>query len=386
MIIVNPNHRNTSPMSAIEPPIWCAYIARYLKADRILDAEADGLTVDETVAEIGDERCVLVAMGANPSASSTPKMGVVNEIMNELRRRSGTSASVAGLHPQGLDAPLPVVTLSPKLREVTPNWDLIDFSKYRAHNWHCLDGSDRGNYGVVYSSFGCPFNCFYCNIHTLYSGITYRKPQDVVDEIGYLVSRGVKNLKFCDELFVLNEDHVTKICDGIKDFKLNIWAYARSDTVNPKLLRKLKEAGFNWLAYGFESSTMGKGSPYDAVRMTKDAGINVMGNFMFGLPDDNMQDTFNLAKELQCEYVNFYVALPYPGSQWYESLEDKPTDWSSFDQFSKNICADPEIVRFRDRAFTEYFNDYEYQQMIKNKFGVQAVDHIGEMLKWKLRK
>ena len=383
MIIVNPNNRTPGKFAAIEPPIWCAYLASYLKTDEILDAEMEGLSIGETVDRINGRDCVLMAMGVNPSASSTPKMGVVNE----LRKRLKGNVSVSGLHPQGLEDTLPIVTLSPKLRGLAPSWDLIDFSKYKAHNWHCFHDLDsRWNYGVVYSSFGCPFNCYFCNIKTLYKGITFREPQDVVDEIAYLVSRGVRNLKFCDELFALNEKHVSKICDGIKDFNLNIWAYARADTITKEMLVKMKGAGFNWLAYGFDGT--GKGDPYEAVRMTRDVGINVMGNFMFGLPGETMEDmlkTYRVANELQCEYINFYVALPYPGSEWYESLTDKPTDWDSFNQYSHNICADPKIVKFRDEAYHSYITNPEYLSMIKGKFGDRAVNELKEMAEWRFR-
>ncbi len=406
MIVVNPNHRNRSPQAAIEPPIWCAMIAGWLrdkyKEVSILDAEAEELTTEETAERIrlsGDGSAIILVMGANPSASSTPKMPIAYKLRELLK--PSCKVYFTGLHPQ--------VVLEEKLKkdftlwrfqmgelsEVTPAWDLIDLSKYRAHNWHCLDGRDKGNYGVVYSSFGCPFNCHYCNIHSLYSGITYRKPQDVVDEIGYLVSRGVKNLKFCDELFVLDKKRVNRICELLeyRNYDLNIWAYARVDTVNPEILKNLKRAGFNWLCYGFEASSLEgdkykSGLPFRAREMTREAGINVIGNFMFGLPSETMEDMENtqrLANELQCEYANFYVALPYPGSKWYDSLEDKPTDWSSYNQFGENMCADPKVIEFRDKVFNQYFSNYDYQTMIKNKFGAHAVDHIGEMLKWSPR-
>ncbi len=372
MIIVNPPSNNSSPFKAIEAPIWCAYLASYCNADEILDAELEGLSVEETVARVGSVQAEIVSMGANPSASSTPKARVTLDLAKLL-----PTSHMVGLHFGNM----------PDIRGLKPRWDLIDFSKYKAHNWHCFhDLDDRWNYGVVYSSFGCPFNCYFCNIKALYKGITFRKPQDVVDEIGYLVSRGVKNLKFCDELFALNEKHVTEICEGIKDFKLNVWAYARADTVKPKLLKKMKEAGFNWLAYGFDGGN--KGNPLKAVQMTKDAGINVMGNFMFGLPGETIGDMINtlrLSNQLQCEYINFYVALPYPGSEWYESLKDKPADWSSFNQYSKNICADPEIVRFRDEAYHSYITNPEYLTMIKGKFGERAVTELKEMAGWKFR-
>jgi len=402
VIIVNPNHRNPSPQSAIEPPIWCAYLAGYLKADKILDAEVEGWSSWETVAQIGKEKSVLVAMGANPSASSTPKMGIVGELYYRLIK----TPKIMGLHHQavtqkGYCMPIP----SPEqLCELVPRWDLIDFSKYKAHNWHCLNGSDRSNYGVIYTSFGCPFSCSYCNIHTLYKGVTYREPQDVGEEIDYLVSKGVKNLKIADELFTISPSHVYQICDVLEGKNLNVWAYAKVGLVQPEMLKRMKQVGINWLAYGFESANedvlkgIGKKQSTEdmmrATEMTKEAGISVLGNFIFGLPDDDlksMRETLDFAEELKCEYVNFYCAMAYPGSQLYEDTpkEDLPDKWEDYDQYSPNLKPLPtkyltskEVLEFRDRAFQEYFSREDYLKMIQKKYGKQAVIQIQEMLEW----
>ena len=386
MIIVNPNHRNPSPMAAIEPPIWAAYLASYYGAHSIIDAELEGLTVDETAKRVGNQQAVIVSMGANPSASSTPKAGVSLEIAKRL-----PNSILAGLHFGNMPDAM-------QLKNITPAWELIDFSKYRAHNWHCLhDVSTRANYGVVYTSFGCPFNCDYCNIQSLYKGVSYRKPQDVVDEVGYMVSKGIKNLKICDELFALNETHITEVCEGIKDFNLNVWAYARADVITPRLLEVMKDGGINWLAYGFEGASMGKGSPYKAVEMTREAGINTMGNFMFGLPGDTeetMQRTLDMAHDLNCEWVNFYCTMAYPGSKLYEDTnqDDLPSRWEDYGQYSPNAKPLPtehltseQVLEFRDHAFNSYFKREEYLSMIWQKFGKQAVNHIRRMLEWSPR-
>ncbi len=57
-------------------------------------------------------------------------------------------------------------------------------------------------------------------------------------------------------MFVLNARHVLGICDLLieRDYGLNIWAYARVDTVKEGMLDKLKRAGFNWLALGIEAA------------------------------------------------------------------------------------------------------------------------------------
>jgi len=58
--------------------------------------------------------------------------------------------------------------------------------------------------------------------------------------------------------------------------------------------------------------------------MTKDADIRVLGNYMFGFWDDTkatLEETLAFAKELNCEYANFYCTVAYPGSTLYTDME-----------------------------------------------------------------
>jgi len=229
----------------------------------------------------------------------------------------------------------------------------------------------------------------------------YRPIEDITLELTELAEDyKVKNIKIWDELFCLDRSRVEAICDHIilRGYDFNIWAYARVDTITQAMLHKLKKAGVNWLAYGFESSSEDvrrlSNKKFEnskiryAIDSTRDAGINIIANFLFGLLGDtidSMKANLNMAIRENFEYVNFYIALPYPGSEWYAKLENKPTDWSSYSQFSSSICADPEVVKFRDYAFNSYFNRLEYHSMIRSKFGDKALAHIGEMLRWKIR-
>ena len=50
----------------------------------------------------------------------------------------------------------------------------------------------------------------------------------------------------------------------------------------------------------------------DVVQNIKDADINILGNYMFAFPEENyenMQETLDLALELNTEHANFYKAL-----------------------------------------------------------------------------
>ena len=111
-------------------------------------------------------------------------------------------------------------------------WDLLPMNKYRAHNWHCFDDiENRIPYASIYTSLGCPYSCSFCCINAPFGkpGIRYRSPELVVEELELLQKQyGIKNIKFVDEMFVLDERHYMKIMDLIieKHLDLNIWCYA----------------------------------------------------------------------------------------------------------------------------------------------------------------
>src|SRR5688500_484033 len=124
-------------------------------------------------------------------------------------------------------------------------------------------------------------------------------------------------------MFVLNRKHVLGICERLsrRQHDLNIWAYARVDTIKDGLLGPLRDAGFTWLALGIEAGAervradvdkdFHQDEVFEVVEKIRAAGINVIGNFIFGLPEDDhatLQATLDLAIELNCEFANFYSA------------------------------------------------------------------------------
>ncbi|MBI2822662.1 MAG: cobalamin B12-binding domain-containing protein, partial [Acidobacteria bacterium] len=244
-------------------------------------------------------------------------------------------------------------------------WDLLPMHQYRAHNWHCFGNLLRQPYAALYTTLGCPYHCAFCCIQAPFksgeqqlgykeSVNSYRfwSPQSVLAQIDLLVNRyGVRNIKIADEMFVLNPKHVTQICDGIieRGYDLNIWAYARVDTVREAMVERLKRAGFNWLAFGIEAAServrndIDKGFQQDDIFQTlqrvRGAGINVGANYIFGLPEDTretMQATLDMALELNCEFANFYSAMAYPGSRLYGMALDEgwalPESWNGYSQ------------------------------------------------------
>lgn len=452
-------------LTAIEPPLWGALIAGFLRHHgfgvELLDAEVEALDYEETAKIITAAKPHLVLLsvsGTNPSASTMNLPGAGSIALSIKQLAPDIKIAMSGLHPSAL----PERTLceeaidyvvqgegfitiphliesiktgnsaddipglwywqngatrhNPPAKNWTdlntlppPAWDLLPMRRYRAHNWHCFDHiNQRQPYAVIYTSLGCPFHCHFCCINALFgrSGIRYRNPERVIEEIDYLVKVfHIRNIKIIDEMFALNNDHVERLCDLIieRGYDLNMWAYARVNTVNPKMLRKMKKAGINWVAYGFESGSKrvlkDVQKSYDpesllgVVEMTYNEGLYICGNYIFGLPEDDyasMQETLELAIEINAEWANFYTAMALPGSKLYAQALDNgwglPESWEGYSQYSKETLPLPtsylspqQVLQFRDTAFSKYYQNPEYLQSIQKKFGFQTVAHITEM-------
>lgn len=294
-------------------------------------------------------------------------------------------------------------------------WELLDMHLYRAHNWHLWTGDKSGGYATIQTSLNCSFACNFCCIASPFGDRTMRfwSPQNVIGQISTLVrDYGITNIKIADEMFCLQKKHVREICEGliaagIAD-KLNIWAYARIDTVKDQdLLRLMRRAGFRWLGIGIESGSkhvrdgVEKGRFVDsdiraAVWRVRDAGIAVAANYIFGLPDDtmeSMQQTLDLAIELNTEWANFYCAMAYPGSALHYAADPATLPehqggpgWIGYSQHAfesmplpTETLAYTEILDFRDAAFLAYFDHVKYRQLIHDRFGSEALFDVMNM-------
>ncbi len=306
-------------------------------------------------------------------------------------------------------------------------WDLLPMTRYRAHNWHCFGFLDqRSPYASLYTTLGCPYHCTYCCIQAPFKSgesalgyapnvNSYRfwSPETIVADIDRLVLEyGIRNIKFADEMFVLNKRHVTRVCELLieRNYDLNIWAYARVDSVKDGMEDLLRRAGIRWLCFGIESGSdrvrkdVLKTFEQDQIGRTigrvRDAGINVIANYIFGLPEDDgqtMQATLDVATELNCEFANFYCTMAYPGSALYQRALAEgwplPESWTAYSQHAKDALPLPtkyvsahDVLAFRDQAFQTYFSRREYLDMLTVKFGADTARHVQDMAGKKLER
>ena len=314
-------------------------------------------------------------------------------------------------------------------------WDLLPYKEhpldlYRAPMWHAeYVQENRFPYAALYTSLGCMFKCSFCMINILnrddndpigvasnYAGMRFWSPEFIIKEFDKLYDMGVRTLRISDEMFLLNKKYYAPLCNMLKERgygdKLNMWAYSRIDTVRkPENLKLVREAGIKWLCLGIESGdknvrlqvTKGKFEDVDireVVKMVHDADIEIIGNYLFGLPGDDytsMNKTFDLSLELCTLAWNAYAAMALPGSSLYkeavESGHKMPDDYAGYSFHSYNTqplptehLTPPEILKFRDEAWLKYHTYEPFLQKVENKHGKIARDNIEDMTKISLKR
>jgi len=187
----------------------------------------------------------------------------------------------------------------------------------------------------ILSSRGCPSKCIFC-CRILGDRIRTRSPQNVVDEIRLAQNtRSSELIEICDDTFTLPPSRALEICDllireGLHK-KIRWFALSRANGVDLELFRKMKEAGCVKVDFGVESGNeeilkrIRKGitisDARNAVRMAKEAGLKTGSYFILGHPAETVQtiqDTINLAVELNTAIISFGIMVPYPGTAIYD--------------------------------------------------------------------
>jgi radical SAM superfamily enzyme YgiQ (UPF0313 family) len=187
----------------------------------------------------------------------------------------------------------------------------------------------------IVSSRGCGNGCIFC-FQTMTTRTRFRSPMNVVDEIElYMTRYGAREIKFWDEQFMLDRGRVLGICEEIlrRDLKIVFWCAGRVDTVDDELLRMMRRAGCWCISYGLESGveknlkTLRKNASVEqgreAVLRTHQAGIESMGNYVFGIPGETYEEgleTIRFACSMNHFYVEFFPLTPFPGTELYDNV------------------------------------------------------------------
>jgi magnesium-protoporphyrin IX monomethyl ester (oxidative) cyclase len=216
----------------------------------------------------------------------------------------------------------------------------------------------RSPFTSMITSRGCPYNCVFCSIHTVW-GHKWRprSPDNVVLEIEHLIDvYKIREIHFEDDNLALNKRRMEKICDLILDRGLDIKWFTPNGvaiwTLDKNLLEKMKKSGCYKLSFGIESGDPETlrfiGKPVDltyarkVIQWANELGIWTHGFFVIGFPYESkasIDRTLRFATESDLDFASFFIATPLPGTRLLEivkkeGLIENDPNWANLDVFN----------------------------------------------------
>jgi len=293
-----------------------------------------------------------------------------------------------------------------------PLFEPLDNMPFPARHIVHGDGYRAGIYSgghptAMISSRGCPYRCTFCLWPDVLYGHQFRarSPQNVVAEIEQAVRRyGHDEIYFDDDTFTIDRQRVLDICRLIRERGLEKeveWiAQCRVDTVDREVLEAMKAAGCGYILFGVESGSpemlkkMRKGITVDKVRaafkLARQVGIKTQAFFLFGTPgetQDTIQQTIDLAEELNASSTQFAIAIPHPGTALYEECRANgwltSEDWADYTAENSLIetpwLSARQLEQARVRAYREYY--YRPRYILGEALKVRRLADVRRLLR-----
>jgi len=262
-----------------------------------------------------------------------------------------------------------------------PARDLFDTDLYFSPPTKRISKWKAGN---MITSRGCPYQCTYCMASFMWQRkVRFRSINNVIGEIEECINKyGIREFNFHDELFTINKKRTIEFCQEVIKRKLKIaWVcMIRVDFADKETLEWMKKAGCKKIVFGFESGSqmildkmkkqVALNKTEETVMLVKKIGIKTAGNFMIGNigeTEKTIRQSIDLAKKLNTDTMGFFVASPYPGTEFYKIAKEKgyfrpDITWKDFTLVSNNLpplnlpgLPAEKILEWQKKAFREYY-------------------------------
>jgi hopanoid biosynthesis associated radical SAM protein HpnJ len=352
-------------------PTWLAQPAALVPGSRVLDAPADEIGVDATLAIAAQYELVIIH-------TSTPSFPTDAKFAELLKEKAPTVmigmvgakvavepdsallatkaidfvareefdytckeiaegvplANVNGISYCGSDGR--VVHNPP--REIIEDMDGLPFvapiykRDLKIENYFI--GYLKHPYVSIYTGRGCRSRCTFCLWPQTVGGHRYRvrSPASVIEEVKWIKENmpEVKEIMFDDDTFTDFRPRAEEIARGLGTLGVT-WSCNAKANVPYSTLKIMKDNGLRLLLVGYESGddqillNIKKGLRTDiARRFSEDCrklGIIIHGTFILGLPgetQETIEKTIRFAKEINPHTIQVSLAAPYPGTTLYK--------------------------------------------------------------------
>jgi anaerobic magnesium-protoporphyrin IX monomethyl ester cyclase len=246
-----------------------------------------------------------------------------------------------------------------------PAYDLMDieeYFKYSGSMWYNGAFQSKRRINFV-TERGCPRQCTFCTHNGMnrwdqlamlgkekvemldkeagFQAVTrFFSPKYVVNHALWLSEKyDIDYICLLDENLTSNNKRVHELCDlwiqeGLHK-KIKLGTSGDAPSINPDVVKHMKEAGFTFIAIGGESGSdkimledIGKGvtvaDTQKSIDILKAGGISPSMTFMVGNPNENINDVLDTVSFLIKNNIDVgpFICTPYPGTKIFMDNQD----------------------------------------------------------------
>jgi radical SAM superfamily enzyme YgiQ (UPF0313 family) len=330
----------------------------------------------------------LTALPEQTMAESAADFGVYGEgeqtaveLVAALGRRESVESIAGVLHRQN-----GILHMNPP-RPPLPDLDTLPFParhllRYQKYLWS-IPGKGFAPVTTIMTQRGCPYQCIFCGVHTMFPRVRYRRTERIVDELEHIVTHlGIHHVQFSDDTLTLKTDKVLEMCEEIRRRRLKFtWeGYTRADRISKEVLKEMKDVGLVRLSFGVESGDQGvldaikKGTTLEQYRQAyewcNELGLETRCSVMLGNPFETrrtIQKTVHFICALKVYQAYINIATPYPGSallemarQGYGGLRLLTEDWAEYRRYGNavmevNDLTRQDLIRLQRNAYLRFY-------------------------------
>lgn len=224
-----------------------------------------------------------------------------------------------------------------------------------------LIAGHRFTSGSVFASRGCPYNCSYCCLKSIYHPDFRTRPlNEVIEDIKQIPNR---HFVFWDDNFFADTEYTKKLLSAMQSLNKKWAAQVTAHSCKDKeLLNLAKSSGCIYLFLGLESfwadslkdanKEFNKVEQYaEIVKLVHNFDISVQAGVVFGF-DSDTADVFSRTLKF-CEFIGIdgatvSILTPFPGTALYNKYKKEgrllSVDWSYYNGKTK--------VSFQPEHFT----------------------------------